>query len=208
MGCASGTCESDLGDSYCSATCSTDSDCPSAFHCRNGANVCIRGARGNVGGSCAENGDCAVGLFCAAQGDARWCTQFCEIPSECPDNFSCTAVGEQSICSPDLGTTGTECAFPADCLSGVCEPLGAEDALVCSRMCSSDAPCETGLVCRRRGTAAEGWCASPGSDTTIPSTVPFESSGGCAATPNGHSSLTLVFVLVLGGLSARRRWRS
>lgn len=208
VGCASVMCHADLDDSYCTATCATDSDCPDAFHCRNDANVCIRGSRGNVGGNCSENGDCATSLFCATQGEVSWCTQFCEMPEDCPTNFTCLAVGEQSICSPDLGTTGSECAFPSDCVSGVCEPLGPEDALVCSRMCSSDAPCETGLVCRRRGDSAEGWCVSPSPDVPpAPTTVPFDS-GGCAATPNGQSPTALLLMLVVGGLGSRRRWRS
>lgn len=207
MGCSSDLCLSELDDSYCSSVCDTDSDCPSTFHCRQGANACIRGSRGNVGGSCTENGDCASGLFCAAQGDTRWCTQFCEMPSDCPDNFTCLAVGEQSVCSPDLGTTGADCMFPTDCVSGVCEPLGSEDALVCSRMCSSDAPCETGFVCQRRGTSGEGWCVIPQSSIEPPVTVPFVPSG-CAATPTGRAPLALLFMFVFGGLGARRRWRS
>lgn len=209
-GCSSGTCLTELSDSYCSASCSDDSECPATFHCRNDANICIRGARGSVGGSCAENGDCAPSLFCASQGDASWCTQFCDVPTDCPENFTCLAVGEQSICAPDLGIAGADCSSAAECISGVCEPVGADGATVCSRMCSSDAPCETGLVCRRSGDSAEGLCVAPTvpPGTTPPGTVPFEpGGGGCATSPNQGSPLLLVLMVMLGGLGARRRWR-
>jgi hypothetical protein len=59
-------------------------------------------ALGNLGDTCAANEDCH-GALCASDEDGTFCTQACSPDNACPGDFSCVAVGAQSVCTPDSG---------------------------------------------------------------------------------------------------------
>jgi V8-like Glu-specific endopeptidase len=211
--CSTGMCIEDAfplrpSRSYCSRACETDGDCGGRFHCRDA--LCVAGARGDLGDPCANNSDCIDGSFCAAQGEQRWCTTLCGAGAPCESGFTCVAVGDVSVCVPDSGIAGDDCAAPDDCLSGVCALGASSDAPgACTRTCGPDSPCPTGLECRRTGDGSAAVCAWPPARAMPPS-----SSGGCTvatARPGAASAtpgLALAGLTLLGLVVARRRRRS
>ncbi len=198
--CRSEICFTEESASYCSRDCTVDSDCGEAFHCRPATDAspgrCVRGERGGVGSGCVDNPDCGEGFFCAALGETRWCTSFCRETDECPPEFTCELVGEDtSICVPERGVVGAPCMGADECISGLCEPVGVEEALICSRECGGDAPCDPGFECRRSEDGSVAYCTR----TLVPEVV---ESGGCAT---GGASAGSGFFLFLLIFAARRR---
>ncbi len=200
--CVTGLCLTEATDPYCSATCEDDGDCPSSFHCLPDEGVCARGRRSDVGQVCSSNGDCVLGMFCASNGSDQWCTRFCSEEMPCPENNDCTPVGDQSVCTPTLTGTGDACSAAEQCVSGVCEGVGAGGETLCTRFCTSDAPCEPGFICERHGDNNFGLCVEEQGAPV--------SGGGCAvATPTETAGTrTLPFLLVIAGALLRRRRRA
>lgn len=181
--CGSGLCFEDGGTRYCSRQCTDDAGCAEGFHCRGGETMhCIRGSRSGVGEECLENGDClddpADGRdgICAARGEDRWCTSWCDPadPEACPADFSCVDVGPGSVCAPDRGLVGSECETNADCISGLC--VETDDGSVCTRRCGPDAPCTPGFECVRTSDGTDAVCLAP-----RPAVA--EEGGGCTVGP-------------------------
>jgi V8-like Glu-specific endopeptidase len=202
--CGSGSCLVELDRGYCSAACERDSDCVTGYHCRSTATggLCVVGERGGVGAGCVENGDCSDTLFCAARGDVRWCSSFCSTDDECPPDFGCLEVAPGArICVPDLGTIGDECATGDDCISGVCEAVGADGALVCTRECSGEALCEPGFACVRDAEGMDARC--------VPTALPPETGGGggCAAGGASQRGFGLAAIALAFVMGSRRRAR-
>jgi MYXO-CTERM domain-containing protein len=198
--CQSTSCLLEAGDGYCSRGCSTDDDCGAGYHCRvmedASANVCVRGDRGGAGQNCIDNLDCGEGLFCAERGSDAWCTRFCASDADCPTAFSCVDVGGASLCAPDLGIVGSECVTEDDCISGLCQPLGASGASVCTRFCSIDSHCSSGFACVRSDDGVESVCIDTES-------IPNDDGGGCAA--GGVPPAGAAWWLLVGGLFFFRR---
>ena len=143
---------------YCTRACEDDAGCPSGFHC-DGA-LCARGPRGLAGEPC-DGGPCAVGDFCAMQGERAWCSHFCTEDDDCPEQMACSAVGTANICVPQAPLLGEACT--AECVNATCE--GGS----CTRACgASGAACPGGFVCVREG--GQPRCRRP--------TAPV-SGGGC-----------------------------
>jgi uncharacterized protein (TIGR03382 family) len=203
--CGTGTCMNDNGVRFCSDACAMAGDCDEGFHCR--AEQCIPGVAEGVGGGCLENEDCADG-FCATQGERAWCSAFCNTIEDCPLGFSCTDAGDQNICAPANGLVGDSCEVNEGCISGLCVNNTSRGS-VCSRFCDAEVACSAGFQCSRVGDSAV--CLRPGNGSAEeepPTTVPFEDTGGCSASPGASGGAWSLFGLLLGGLSARRRWRS
>ncbi|MCB9621986.1 MAG: S1 family peptidase [Sandaracinus sp.] len=204
--CVSGACLVELDRGYCTSACERDSDCVTGYHCRMGAEAgqCVVGERGSVGSGCVENGDCSDTLFCAARGDVRWCTSFCTTDEECPPDFGCIEVAPGAqICVPDRGVVGDECATGDECISGVCEAVGSDGGLVCTRECSADALCDPGFECRRDPETMDTRC--------VPTTLPPETGGGgggCTASGGGSPGFGFVALGFAVALVTRRRARS
>jgi V8-like Glu-specific endopeptidase len=194
--CGSGSCLSEAGISYCSHECATDSDCGSGdrFHCRAG--TCIRGALAGIGGGCFENGDCRDDFFCATRRDVSWCTSFCSESSPCPEGFDCTTVGDASICAPSRGVVGDLCATADDCISGICGSDG-----ICTRECSSDAPCSGAFECIRTEDGSTAMCVPPAPP------VLAEPGGGCSVSRSTTAPTTALIGVFLGLALLRRRRR-
>ena len=198
--CASNRCFDDLGARYCTRTCATDADCPSAYHCRGDA--CVRGEREGTGTTCAPaaNDDCREGMVCASEAGRSWCTQLnCADPmNACPDGFDCVEVRGTTLCRPSVRLLGESCSADAECLSGLCR------AGECTRTCSVDTPCGVGLECRRTPDGASAFCERP----TV--AAPPADDGGCSAVPGapargGWLSLGVVAGLCALALGRRRR---
>lgn len=210
-GCSTGMCLSDefpgrAARTYCTRACDLDSDCGELFHCRStdAGGVCVAGPRSAQGDPCASNGDCVDGTACAARGEQRWCAGFCGAGFEaCRDGFSCVELGTVSVCVPDAGIAGDDCALPEDCISGVCafEPTGG----ACTRTCGPDSACPTGLECRRTGDGVTAVCVWP----TPPPPPPTSGGGGCAVDRGAgsarHGALALGGMALLGLVLGRRR---
>ncbi len=191
--CRSGACFEDAGRRYCSRACAGDPDCPDAFHCRDSA--CVAGPRGDIGEPCAGNGDCVMGTFCATRGSQSWCTRVCG-DEECPDGFSCVEAAGTQICAPDLGLLGDACVGNDDCVTDTCATADGES--VCTRECSSDAPCAPGFECRRvGGGSSTGVCVAPAGETD---------GGGCSVSPRRGAPLGLGFI-ALGAVALFLRRR-
>ena len=204
--CFSGRCLDDAGSLYCTRSCEADAECPDGYHCRQGSDpVCARGDRAALGEGCIVNEDCEAPMFCATSGDARWCTAFCSSDDECPPAFTCSSVGEGvSVCAPESGIVGDECATGADCISGSCQPTGPGGSLACTRECGVNNACEPGFVCTRSADGVNSVCASPRL-ADAPS-----SGGGCAiasesAPTGGLPAGAALFALAFVGLAVRRR---
>jgi V8-like Glu-specific endopeptidase len=196
--CGSRKCFDDGGVSYCSRECMDDEACGEGFHCRAAAMACVRGPRGAVGSGCVENADCGDGNLCAARGDVRWCTAFCE--GDCPTGFDCVPVGDSMVCSPGAALVGEACTVAEDCLSGLCVDTPA--GRTCTRLCDAMAPCETGLECVRTADGRTNVCALP-----IP--PPPVDDGGCSVGETtgrtGRLAWLLATLAVVLLISRRRR---
>lgn len=118
--------------------------CPSGFTCQVGTLPC-RGSCGRglaLGDVCDSNDECTSGA-CATRGDETFCTQLCDAGAPCPEGFTCTPAGDQSVCAPDRGGLDAACDSDADCLSGVCTL--DHGATYCTRPC--DEGCPSGFRC-------------------------------------------------------------
>lgn len=140
--CASLFCEA----GSCSQPCTPDgaATCPSGFACQTGALECLGSCQqsGALGDICDTNFECTSGI-CATLGDLSFCTEFCTDAMPCPDNFTCTpAGGDSSVCVPNSGGLGAECANNDDCISGICAVQG--DRQYCTRICDDMTPCPAG----------------------------------------------------------------
>ncbi|MFO0711433.1 MAG: S1 family peptidase [Sandaracinus sp.] len=210
--CSTGTCFEDVfpgrpSRSYCTRTCASDEDCGDRFHCRTTdmGDLCVAGPRGGLGDPCAENTDCIDGSFCAARGEQRWCAAFCSDAEPCQDGFECVeASAGVFICAPDAGIAGDDCTVAEDCLSGVCAAGASSDAPgACTRVCGPDAPCPSGLECRRTADGITAVCVWPPPRPVAPP------SGGCtvARTARSSDALAVLGLTALLGLVARRARR-
>ena len=203
--CGSSQCLEEAGDGYCTRGCTDDASCGDGFHCRMmddpSANLCVRGPRSGAGENCIDNLDCASGLFCAARGDEAWCSLFCATEEDCPSAFSCVSVGEASICVPDAGIVGSECAADVDCISGFCQPIGEGGRSLCTRLCDSGSRCGSGFACVRSTDGVNSVCVDAGEVRSSGG----ESGGGCAVggSPNGLAWLLFAAVFLLRRRSPR-----
>ncbi len=197
--CGSGICIEDAGSMYCSRSCDATSACPSAYHCRAvgmRGTMCVRGAVGGLGEACVDNADCRSGI-CASRGSQRWCTQICTETAPCPDAFDCVDVGPGSLCAPNTGLVGDDCATAADCISGICEDPGT--GLICTRECGVDAPCGPGFECRLDMRGAPR-CLPPRPPAPV-------SGGGCAVGSRESPAAWMWSVGLAVALGLRRRAR-
>ncbi len=132
----------------CSQPCTPDGAvaCPDGSTCQVGTLPCRGVCRRTraLGDRCDGNQDCASSM-CAQQGERTFCTQLCDGASGCPDGFSCTPTGDQSVCVPDLGGLDTGCTTDPDCLSGIC--TSEHGGTYCTRRCASAADCPDGFSC-------------------------------------------------------------
>lgn len=193
--CGSSICYDDEGLRYCSRACAADAECAAGFHCR--ADRCVRGPREGIGGGCVTDEDCGDGGFCAARGDVRWCTAFCE--GACPAGFTCTPAGDVSVCAPDLAVVGESCVDNGDCLSGLCAMTSRGS--VCTRLCDAMTHCSAGFECVRIDSTTSVCLAPP------PRPRPADD-GGCATAGAGASrGAALAGVAMLAALATARRRR-
>lgn len=189
--CGSGLCVDDDGVRYCTRACDEDTACPGGFHCRAGQ--CVRGRLAGIGEGCVTNEDCGSGTFCAMQGSRSWCTSLCSEGAPCAEGFTCVDAGGVMVCAPESGLVGDTCTVPGDCLSGTCS-----DAGICTRECSAELSCGTGLECRRTDDGASATCDLPRVET---------GGGGCSVDAGARGGLVPVLALagVVALVTIRRR---
>lgn len=205
-------CFHEEGDTYCTRACESDDQCGGGFHCRvvtaGAPGQCVRGRREGVGTSCTTNEDCHDGGFCASRGEVSWCTDFCNDASPCPEGFDCINVGTTpdgtpiNLCAPQRLLVGEECTTDDECLSGVCAD-GDGGARVCSRHCSSDAPCSVGFECRRTEDGTDALCLAP----IVPEAPPGEEGCGCTvpgATPASSGGIAVALLALAAALVRKR----
>lgn len=165
--CVTGVCLRAGVTSFCTAPCTTDSQCgDSRYRCCEttaaGGYDCSEAHRNPDGpkngmGICAPLGglfgdDCSPGRApcqsgtCLDLGTVRVCSVTCAGGAACPAGFSCrkaqaTGGGEVDVCFPDGGgKAGADCAFgPAACESGLC--IRKDSGPICTQACTADADC-------------------------------------------------------------------
>jgi len=166
-------------EGFCTTSCDLTAPCPDGYRCSEGR--CRRGAPGAIGDPCADNPDCATGLFCADQAGRRWCSGFCGGAEDWPDGMDCVETGGGRICSPTGALLGEACSGGV-CVDGACE--GER----CTRTCGAGEVCPVGFECRR----------DPAGDARC---LAVEAGGGCGVSPGrrGAPLFGLLFgVLALG----------
>lgn len=149
-------------DSYCSAPCASDLDCPAQFSCGEGAGgkaVCKRRVFCNV---CQTDEQCGAGNQCVQQGNQRFCASPCNAGStECPGYAECTDVGGGSFqCLHRAGTCigGGDlcdpCLDSSHCAeTGMCLTFSSTREAFCSTECGAGGKCPSGYACQAIGTA-------------------------------------------------------
>jgi MYXO-CTERM domain-containing protein len=193
--CSTGYCAATGGPTTCQTACDPDglNTCPDDWSCtRIGASGCglCSCQLGRLGDPCAERGDCASGL-CARN---EICTRRCNDASNpCPAGYGCLEAGDVSICWPDDGAFGAECAEDDDCTDGRC----VNEA--CTRDCDTDCDCPDRHEC----------VEVDGDRVCQRSTGGDDDGGGCGCATAGRDSsgqaLAGALVVGLGFLAARRR---
>jgi MYXO-CTERM domain-containing protein len=136
------------------------------------------------------NDDCTSGI-CAVTADRNFCTEFCDADNPCPDRFTCTPVGDASVCVPDFGGLGHACMTNEDCVSGLCATTGS--GMFCTRLCDAATPCPAEFDCL------------PTSDPALSACSPVElppPPGGCACAvgERGAPGVGAMFLMTLLGL--------
>lgn len=123
--CASEICLDDGGSIYCSEVCQADRDCQTGAACFNAGdiNVCAWAEDEAEGGStpsapqalygdpCLASAECVDNL-CLSDGQGQFCSRYCSVSSDCPNNDMCVSIGGgQGACLPAStagGSTGGE----------------------------------------------------------------------------------------------------
>lgn len=160
--CGTGLCLTGTG---CTATCRTSLDCPTtlaglAYQCVNmsGTPVCVPSAAvigdDPKGATCRFSGPanlCRSGICIDDELGRSVCSQVCTEDGGCGDGSACIPAddGEGGIINlcQDLGATldlSEPCTTNAQCFSGLCHA----SLRICSRLCTDDGLCPTGLTCR------------------------------------------------------------
>ncbi len=188
--CASGDCELDMGDAFCSRACTGHDDCSSggAFRCRAGR--CVRGLPAQPGETCESSDDCVRGECAQVESD-----NLCVLPCEegCPAPLVCGETSAGMRCAPPGLSLGETCGDNSECRSGIC-------AGTCTVLCD-DTPCPSGFDCVPAGAVSGCFPASEGGGDGGMGMDTDE--GGCSTsgTPTGH----LAWMLALVAISRRRR---
>ena len=112
--CPGGVCGS---AGYCTAACTTDSDCPQQLSCSrlaNGTGECVDGGA-PLGSGCADSTQCLGNECLEEPGAPAICTRECGTGlAACPEHWFCDAVDGDSVCRPlpeVQATGGAGCAI-------------------------------------------------------------------------------------------------
>ena len=155
--CESGLCIAYEGGKMCTTACGGNGDCPDGYTCQavggGGVKVCLPAPEpGQFGDDCVVGADCESGL-CIAYEDGKMCTSVCGGDGDCPNGYTCQAVGGGGlkVCLPpvELGQFGDACAVGADCESGLC--IAYEGGKICTSACGGDGDCPDGYTCQDVG---------------------------------------------------------
>jgi hypothetical protein len=178
--CVAGVCLTAGLSTFCSGTCTTDSECgDSRFRCCEVSGTsydCGDAKRSPTGplsgiGVCAPLGglfgdDCSPGRSpcqtgtCLDLGTARVCTVLCN-NQMCPSGFSCRkataqgATGDLDVCFPNGGgKVGADCSFgPAACETGLCIRKGTGSQ--CTAPCTVVTDCPAQWACETLKTVTD-----------------------------------------------------
>jgi hypothetical protein len=154
-------------ESFCSALCCTEDQCPEGFGCLylNGVRYCLPGRVNPQGDgftriadqSCGDGNECRSGLCELRQNGSDRCLQACCTDADC-GGIACTfgppAAPSRTYC--DLQATllydpaGYACGDLGinNCQSGICLPSGMEEPPgFCAALCCTSAECGGDLVC-------------------------------------------------------------
>lgn len=176
--------------------------CPSGGACQVGSLPCrgACGSSGSLGDPCNGNAACASGMCAEAAGN-QFCTQLCDTSSPCPTGYLCTGAGAVSVCIPDGGALGGDCARNEDCATGIC--AFEDDRTYCTRICDDASPCPNAMGCVESGTPGIRVC-QPGGGGGGGGRAHIE---GCSVSPHRGAPAWPLLLLALA-LVARRSKRT
>ena len=172
--CQSRNCSAQFAGGYCTATCATNSSCPSGSVCGltpNGDSLCLA--------SCSRSSDCRSGYACDPNKGA--CLPASSIApcsvnnGSCDPNATCTAsasgsttctckpgfIGDGKTCSanPNCMNGAGSCSTSSDCCSGLtCQSGTCQQPPACGdsgEACCAGSMCNNGLTCQS-GTCQQG----------------------------------------------------
>ncbi len=202
-----------ISSGWCTKTCSTTDECPTAYVCRQqensslkycgpglhntGAGVAIdpqTGMPDDFCKACSTGADCSNGLcVISAPGEPGLCTLTCADDSHCPSGMSCVALdgGEGSVCWNTGGSGACSSQDRRGILNEVCYVEGGLAG-------GGDYfnPCGPGLICfgfKPRCEGQEGACVPycNASDTSCLDSnqtccYGVDANGNCITTPSGQ----------------------
>jgi hypothetical protein len=183
----------------CTAPCQPDgaTGCPAGYACQVGTRPTCGACKvtGTAGDRCEMDLDCTSGI-CASVDGRRFCTTTCDSARPCPTGFTCTESGAISLCVPDAGGLGEDCAGNPDCLSGICATEGADT--YCTRLCTDALPCPASFECVSTADGMFRICRPSGGSATPGSS----DRGGCGCVAAGQDGAAGTTGATLAGLAA------
>ncbi len=173
---------------YCTEACTTEANCPSAWHC-NGT-FCAPGPLGSPGAQCNTRGDCGSAAPDCVEGQ---CAIACTMgTTDCGVGFACYTTTMGDHCLRRGAPLGGACTTNDECRSGQCLSID-----VCTQICDTTA-CPSGYECLDAG----------GTHVCVAASAPPPSSNcGCSTEGPRSSSGALAAVLALSTWMTRRRRR-
>jgi hypothetical protein len=184
-GYCSATCSSDTDcgvdgicqDGACVLSCASNADCRAGYTCQNffasGPQVCAPATGGKPGATCAADSDCVAGIGgaqCALDLPGGYCVSGCQTDAGCPAGSVC----EQGVCL-DSCTVNADCRAGYECYNAfgstrpICGPV-ANGAGAVGDACATISDCAGG----QRGTCLNddqwtgGYCLISGCDAQNP----------------------------------------
>lgn len=176
-------------EAYCTIRCPAGG-CPDGYGCvgEGRVRVCVLGADAppaepvGMGEACDADIPCEINLFCATDGDERYCSRACVGPGTCPEGFRCTGAGEPA-CARLRGLPGV--GEPCDPAAGCAEGLDCVDAPtrqrpLCALPCEESAQCVGGTVCQNAHCIPSEQTTRPGLGEACVNDAAEPSLAGCA----------------------------
>ena len=87
-------CRANFGSFTCVPRCSAaNPQCPDHYDCAINSGVCVKAS------SCGPDDNCAPGLVCVEDRQAKYCTPYCGPNGSCPMGYNCQNAGGVGVCA-------------------------------------------------------------------------------------------------------------